>query len=603
MSGELNRIIESFRNYKTSHILGAFEFGDGASNSRISDAKVRPGDSLPSGCGGAVCVVNDAEHPFYTITNLIWSYEYSNNYEKSSTFCHGSMMLADTAGSSFSDFVKKNVCDVLNTSIGNLTFNLTTTITGVNADEQEETVQLKPLIFKITDISSTNSASGRLYTIYFTLDYNSTIFNPNLSKFSRVTVSTSEGDPANVSDFIGSSAASSSYGSREAANRPIRDNRSNNVRPMINLDDLTKSINNSLNQNVEPTKQVIQTILSSYNDSHGGKVETKDTTPIPIEYEIDLDEKYKTSVIDNRNLIFEQIKLDQETPGISSVSFPDEIWLNDIYEECLKMSSALGEDAKKGFTYRLATTTFRDCSNKIKNKTFIKRIEQPHNESGVKDTGVGAEGNIDPLTYDFQKEQLSDVKIFGLNSTNMPAFSFDFNENTKSNPNSAVYQGDREYTQYTRTFENRDFFLAKSSGLRVSSNKLNSGLEKPEDAAAFDYLEFRGKKEQTSTITISTRGNPDLYNDLARSPLAVYGKNPDGATHYQFPELLPMYARVKIDIKSDTDRDKVENSDPMLIEQRLFYYDGFFHIVSVVNHINASTFTQKLILARTDDIF
>ena len=277
--------------------------------------------------------------------------------------------------------------------------------------------------------------------------------------------------------------------------------------------------------------------------------------------------------------------------------------LNDVYEEALKMSSSLGEDAKKGFTYRIATTSFRDCSDKIKNKTFIKRVQQPHNELGVKDTGVGAEGNIDPLFFDFQKRNLEDVVIFGLNNTSLPAFSFKFNEETNSNPDSAVYQGDREFTQYTRTFDNREFFGAKFSGLRIASSKLNAGLEKPELAAAFDFLEFRGKKEQTTTVTLSTRGNPDFYNDLARSPLAVYDKNPDGATHYQFPELLPMYAKLRIDIKADTDRDKVENSDPMLIEQGAFYYDLFFHIVSVVYHIDASTFTQKLILARTDDIF
>lgn len=603
MSGELNRLIEGFRNYKTSHILGAFEFGDSVANSRITDTEARPGDPIRSGCGGAICVVNDATHPFFSITNVMWSYEYSNSFEKSSTFCHGSMMIADTAGSSFSDFLKKNVCDVLNTSLGNITFNLTTTISGANKEEQRDDILLKPLIFKITDITSTNAISGRLYTIYFTLDYNSTIFNPNLSKFSRLTVSTSEGDPSNVSDFIGASAASQTYASRESANRGVRENRRNNVRPMINLDDITKSISNSMNQNVEPSKQIIQNILSSYIDSHGGKVESKDVKPIPLEYEVDLDDIYKTHVLDNRNLIFEQVQLDQEAPGLSSICFNDEIVLNDVYEEALKMSSAVGQDAVNGFTYRLATTSFRDCSNKIKNKTIIKRVEQPHNELGVKDTGVGAEGNIDPLFYDFQRQSLSDVKIFGINTTNLPAYSFDFNESTKTNPNSLIYQGDREYTQYTRSFENRDFFQSKFSGLRIASSKLNAGLENPEAAAAIDYLEFKGKKEQTTTVSILTRGNPDLYNDLARSPLAVYNRNPDGAVHYEFPEVLPMYAKLRIDIKGDTDRDKVENFDPMLIEQGVFYYDSFFHIVSVVNVIDASTFTQKLVLARTDDIF
>lgn len=596
MYGPLKTKLDDFTFITVKHFLTAFQYGDPASNKRVIDIEAKPGDSVATdSCGGAICIVNEFKHPFFSINDIEWVYEYSDSYNKTNSLSYGMMLISDTAGMSFQDFLKNNVAEVLGRSVGHLTFNLTSTLTAATIDGAEEKIELKPLIFKISDITESSGKYGRLQSVYFTMDYNSTILLPQLNNIPRMTVSSSDGDASTISNFVGSSAASSPYSARNAANTPARAAKLRNVPTMGNLRELTDSVCSSINEKMQPSKQILQTLLGEINQGHSPKVLNLNSEELPLEYKIQLDPEYQGYIVDNRNLPFEQPKIDQDTPGITGITFANTPSVSNLYNYCMKMSKKVGDDVIEGFAYRINTVSILGCNDKIENTTRIKKIVIPRNEVGLKDTGDGAEGNIFPIEYFHQKSGLKDTNIFKTHSTNNPHVDFEKIEVVSGSGNAAISLGDREDLLYKRGIEARDFFKAKSSGNFVTTRNNSIGLEDP---VSYDNIDIK-KIEQYSNLVIETRGNPDFYNDLARSPHAVVSQDADGATHYEFPELLPMYMKVIIEISKDADRDPSD----MLVNQETYYYTLYYHIVKVMNMITINGFSQKIFLARTDDIF
>jgi hypothetical protein len=103
-------------------------------------------------------------------------------------------------------------------------------------------------------------------------------------------------------------------------------------------------------------------------------------------------------------------------------------------------------------------------------------------------------------------------------------------------------------------------------------------------------------------------GNPYLMSDVNRNPGMVVSDE-DGVVHYYpKPETNPMYVKLRIFQRSQTD---VNDGDGGVGEENekipeFFYYDGYYHVARVVNSFGqvagARSFYQHLILKRGDTL-
>jgi hypothetical protein len=126
-----------------------------------------------------------------------------------------------------------------------------------------------------------------------------------------------------------------------------------------------------------------------------------------------------------------------------------------------------------------------------------------------------------------------------------------------------------------------------------------NGLENAKSAGNIKNMVDPYTYTQTSEYELVIRGNPTILSDFNRNPVDIVNGDAGNVFNYPRPEFEPAYVRLTIFQKSQALND--ESNIP-----EKFYYDGFYHLVRVVNMFGVikgqRSFYQKLYLRRTDDL-
>jgi len=162
-------------------------------------------------------------------------------------------------------------------------------------------------------------------------------------------------------------------------------------------------------------------------------------------------------------------------------------------------------------------------------------------------------------------------------------------------PGRTAYGGEREPITGERE-RDRKFFQSGFSGFRAKvENHKTLSVEYPKELANSIKKRYRMQSLQESIFSISIHGNIDLLNDTMRKPTLAAASSHSKAVHYQLPEILPWYAKLKIYL----DRNFEDIAGP---ESVLFYHKEWMHIMKITSVIEGTYFYQTLTLARSEDI-
>ena len=599
-------ILSASNTFALSFMIVAFTHGEDACSAVLTKDMGLPGmQANLGGCGTAVVLVNELASSRINVSGFISDF---NFYSKNSTLttASGGNIILTSNGSFFIDDIFKQIEKITQMATSQLTFSMVVQIESAIEDGKFDTILSKPLIFHHTDLGTKTKSKNTkyIYNMNFVADFNTTAqtFNHSFLRRSTVTHSSGSGDRAIIPNDKG---INFSAQSKHAAYLFDRENRLEQYKPMVNIDDLASGLNKSLQDNTKKYQLQYQNWLGIINDGWNKRitdvVHTDIRDDIPIVYEYFIDEPYKNFIVNNRHLQFEQASKTQTDYGVRSLTFNDRDTFYDAYEVFFSLSTDMANHIKDGGFPKMCAPFIRMCDSKSHIKLITKKSHIPHNEIGVKDTGVGAENNLTQLEFFFsspiRNSDLTAYKIF---------YDFDIrlgfpdvegeSDETKIN---LGYREDVTVERGTGVKYWNTFF----SGNHVSGDVKFFSLESPNSGAIVGTACTTHVNQQNSSIIIETVGDLNLFNDICRNPLAVRNLSADSPKMYAFPEFSPMYAKIYSKIKPDGEPLPTENQiykTGKTMEDE-YYYVGYYHVTRVTHIFEKNTFKQQLTLARTDE--
>jgi hypothetical protein len=590
--------------YEPRHLLIAFDNAESACRFSIPDGSLlgKSGSEvpLPNDCGNAVVVINELVDRSYSIHDLEWSFDFFSPTTPNTTISGGNFTVADAKGNQFPSFLRR-VSKKLGIPLTRVSFYMMTVFRGRLANSTTSVnYPTKPLIINLTDTSAGFRDDGKsMFTLNFVMCYNTVAQLPNYSKLAQFTITNGKHNAMSRTPAIYSkSTGILSRAEADALNNPQRKARIEKTSPMRNLKDVFDGFNEELKQMRFTNKRQVQEFLSVIRPSSVKKIKVpepkrvKKGESLPITFKVDLDKAYHGYPVDNLNLMTEQTENGQGSTGISSMTVPPGSSVFSAVEELIKLSSRVGADVRKGYGFKTVMSSVIDCEGIVHNTINVKRYKIPKNKLGEPDTGPDKLGTVKALELRYMDGQ-SGLDVISLSFATSPSSDAQIlEEDSDDLKNDSLYaSSQREQLTFERA-DNSGF-----SGLRTNTNPRNYGLQKAGDALMVDTLKFRFGMAQNTLTTVTILGNPDLYSDLARCPLAVSKQEEDSPKLYRFPEYHPMYISLTVRIGNAGVNASTMGKD----DEEFWYHTYHYHLSGVTNRIFAGKFIQTLRLLSSDD--
>jgi hypothetical protein len=595
--------LNAFNATTVRHMLVAFKYTEDAEKTLITNTLGNPGETfVGSGCKGpGIVIVNEFNMSDFTVNMVRWTWDFYGPRTSTVGSCVGIIEIADRTGMHFVNFMRTKVCSVLDVSEGHIVFALRTFFIGQSLFPNGDGMLVgQPLIFNLTTlITDLSPKSGRFYSMSFVGASTTFAQLTPYSSISQMTVTHADGNLHK--EIPQPTVAVSGLKTRKQENdlqSKARTNRLNKSKPMRTLREVFSAFETELNQQKFTHAAQLQSWLQKVNDDYAVKIIPpiqKKKGQLPVDFVIHLDSAYNSYEVDNRNLPFEQPEQDQLKSGIRSISLKNSKNIFEAIERLMKLSQKVGQDAELSLPYffKVAISTIKTVANRYEIHVVIKRITVPVNTNAV-NTGPGA-GAVAPLEFVFQDPQYDDrdiIALVGKTTTDTAANVLEVQTQTS---NSRVVYGDREAITIERA-PNIDYFKSQFSGLRLPVNpEINGGLENAVNAARIDDCMNINIRQQSS-ISITINGNPNLLSDLNRLPSDVAKGKVGSANYYKFPELEPMYVKLKIYMKPQASLGLQTNQKV----DDVFYFQNYHHLFRITNSFVSGLFLQELELLRAD---
>jgi hypothetical protein len=611
---------DPYRDTSALFVLAAFSHTDTAENAEIPlDSNLNIGDDV----GGGVVIVNDARPTAFQIVDFVYEYNW-NSLETVTTLCSGSITVANRSNANFLNFLQEEVVDRLETSLENVSFALRVfwrASTGEGADQTPTVIGTEKLIFSVPDISHT----FELNQSYFILSV-LPLFNAKgqLSNYANIYNMNITHEDGNLHDEIPTpdpaGGAIKPRGEEDAEKLSPREERIEKSKPMITLGDVADALEIELMERTKDKihKGQLQEWLAVVRDDFEDKL---DKPPIqekylPIDYHVEFEDGYDGYLIDNRSLLFEQPEQEQGEPGIRVIPTKTGETIVSLINRIMGLSKQVGTDSIEGKNFKIATPWRRlEGGDIIKYNIIVKQYTKAKN-SMDEDTGPGdGESAVSPLSGEGIPGPPSPLTLFFNSNENMDANKLhgkisrnDSLDVTEENPPTADGRvstgGDREQITAERE-KDEEFFGAGFSGHRAfisTSDVLH--VEYPIELANKYKSVLPAQSIQDARMTITIKGNPDLYSDLLRNPSDVANVDPGNVNMYQFIEYYPLYCKLVIRYPSGQDQESSEDElgPEKETDADQFYHVNNMHMYRVVNRILSGRFTQTIDLLRSDDL-
>lgn len=605
MSQPVNPLAK-FSRYQVQHVLLAFSNTEAACQYSFPPFFAgKCGDALTGlQSGSGYVIVNETKDPSYRIKDLVWSFDFFSPIASNTTISAGSFTIADARGNQFPSFLRRTA-KRMGVAETRITFYLQTVFTGdVESTGTIEQYSSKPLIFQITDTASGfRDKVANLFTFNFVFLYNTVAQLPQYSALSQFTVTNSENSPARsvpspsvVNKGIVSRAEEDRLRSRERSARMERS------RPMRNLEQLFNGFQAELKEMRYAHRAQLQELMSIIRPSEKKKLKTpkpkraKEGVGLPIDYNVEIDERFSQYPVDNRNLISEQTEIKQNSAGIESITLPAGSTIYSAVDDLMKTASNVGRDIRAGLGYKTVVSTEFDAEGVMRNSIRVNQYQIPRNKEGVIDTGDNADSRVRPFELKYMDGEES-ADVFSLSFASSPTVNFSILEDDADDigEGKAFSSSQREQISFERS-DTDDFMKDGYSGLRVTSDPVNGGLESSINGVAVDIHRHHMNIVQGTLSIAKIAGNPDLYSDLARNPRDVAEGRSSGARLFRYPEMHPMYLKLRVRIgKTPVSADKGQN------DEEYWYHTYNYHLSGVTNSIIGGQFVQTLRLLSTDD--
>jgi len=628
------------------HILVAFKYAEDAFDVKeFNPQGVTVGGSV-EGVGPNMVVINEFTDQRFSIPEAIWDFDFTPCIGVSTSTSVGKLVVADRfVPYNFIGYLQREVLSHLNKdasgaknlmSLSHATFMLKTiftvdesTVDSLGDDVRSpDTVRINPFFFNIDSIESVpevGSITPHTHILHVMGASNTTGLLRSFSSVFQMNITHKEDTiHTKIPRGTGTGSTLRFREQEDQENNQKRKDRMDLSKPMTSLKDIFEGFEADLNQLKYTHQGQLQEWLEEINVSHLHKItgsikQTKEPSPeqLPISYKIDLDPLYDDYQIDNRNMPFEQPNIPQNENGIRVFPVRPGVHILDLISDIMLLSKQIGVDAIKitPKTFKVTVTAIRKRTNEIGYEINIKirRYDIPRNgiihgktiaDNIVVDKGPGEAG--DNALHFFLNDPLEgDVDVVAFKShINYDSGDNMLEEQVEASGTNIVY-GDREQATAERNLT-VPFFQSIYSGIRpMVGSYIIDGLESAQQAGNVVNLMDRYTYTQTTDYELVILGNPFLLSDINRNPKDVVNDE-DGVVHYYpKPEVNPMYLRLTIFEKSQTDPVEGAGEENEDIPER-FYYDGHYHIARIVNKFGiiggGRSFYQNLILKRGDTL-
>ena len=603
------------------HILVAFKFAEDAFNTTSFDMQgALVGKPAPGASGPNIVVVNEMIDQTYTIPQAIWDFDFAPNIGVSTSTSVGKIVIEDKiVPYGFLNFLHEKVLSYFvglgPMSLSHATFMLKT----VFETDDASLIMPEPYYFNIDSIESLTQTIRTAPTrhVLYTIGAANTLgVLRSFSSLFQMNITHKDG---NLHDTIpegdGTILSLDTRAIENAANTSKRKDRADLSKPMTTLKDIFEGLEADLNQLKYANKAQLQQWMREVRTDSVDKIivvpkQTKKPDPdqLPIDYVIDLDPKYQSYSIDNRNMPFEQPDVLQDNKGVRV--FPERTGtvIIELISSIMMLSKQVGEDAidDKPKTFKTTITATRKTSDRYEVNIKIRKYDIPRDdiihkaEPGhtVKDTGPGVNPSSTSLHFFVNAPEPRDQDVLEFNSHLNYTVNDKMLEKQSDAEGAGIVYADREQGTAERR-PSLSFFETMYSGVRsMIGSYTNDGLESAQRGGDILNLMDRYTYLQTTDYIMSIHGNPYLLSDVNRNPSDVVADS-DGVKHYYSkPETNPMYLKLTIYLKSMA-------ADDNPIPER-FYYDDYYHITRVINIFGVvggpRAFTQNLLLKRNDDL-
>lgn len=602
-----------FDTHNVRHVLVGFQFSKDADEYKFTRNMGTEGTTVAGGCGAGVIIVNELSGTRFSIEYAEWEYNFYSILDGMATSNIGQISIVENIPFTFMDFLYKNVLPKLgDVSLSHVAFALKTYFIGSVGTGPEEIVAGNQYVFNVSNIVSNVATNAQQPSehIMMTMGISQTVGQlPSYSNLYQMTLTHKDGELhkkiPTPDPVIGGLQLRSV---EDGAKYPKRTERIDKSKPMKTLQDIFEAFEVELDEQKHTHKGQLQQWMRNIRDDHVDKIKVppkqlkqKDADPLPMVYHVDLDDKYKSYIVDNRNIPHEQPEQDQTIKGIRVIGTDTSTTIVKMVENLLTLSKKIGEDANKPIPEipKVSISVVRECDKKQHVYVIIKKIKQPVNKQGL-NSGPG-EGAIKPLTF-YVNNIEKDREIISINTK----FSYQTGDNVleehTDDYNANIVYGNREQVTFERK---RDvpFFETMFSGNRMIGGAKCNSTEFGDLSCSLDGLE----NKQRTFYTVTMYGNPHLLNDVNRKPSEVANKTAGEANYYMFPEYYPMY--MKLIVYQDAYKEQGGNPKDEDWLQPVHDFTNFYHISKVRNIFNKSTssdvamrgFVQKLEIRRTDE--
>lgn len=595
--------LSKFSTYRISHLLIAFDNSEAAANFVPPVTGVGLcGAEVKVPVGKAYVVINENEDVTFNIKDIRWSYDFYSPLTPNTTISAGGFTVVDGMGNQFPSFLRK-ISKKLKVAESKITYYLLSTVSGNVAGKiSTETVQMKPLIFQIVDTATGfRQGMNNLFSFNFVFLYNSLAQLPQYGSLSQFTITNSENSPARTLPSVPSLSGIVSRAENDRNKSGLRQSRLNQSAPMRTLNDLFKGFEAELKDMTYPHNGQLQAFMRSVRPSSVDKLKTPKPTRtkrgegLKLDYNVKLDDTYLQYPVNNRNLMTEQVEMNQTSPGIESMTLPSASTLYSGVDALMKTSAKTGKDVADGFGYKTVVASVYTPEGVLRNTIRVAKYKIPRNKEGSLDTGKHAEGAVKPLELAYME---GPGEIFGISFATAPNSDISVLEEEASSIERDKPFASSQIEQITFERGDTDDFMRNGfAGLRSLADPVNYGLESAISGAQVDALKYRFAVAQSTLTVVNMAGNSDLYSDLARNPLAVAEGRDDGARLYKFPEVYPMYMKLRVRIAHSQAVGHTRNVDA----DQFWYHTYHYHLTGVTNSISGGRFIQTLRLLSADD--
>jgi len=608
MNIDLNPLSE-YHNYTIYHILVAYQYSrDAYTTPLVENIGPTGTEFVGKECGGkCVVLINEFTSQQANVDYCETDWSFFSPVTSRTTSYVGAMEIVDRSGFLFAETLKQ-FTQKLDTSVHHLTMAWKPVFVCKKPETSvTDVIHVNPLHFHVTKFSQNVSGDySKSYHFEFAAAYNTHGMAPQFAKLYQTTITTSEGNVINSNPTpIGATSGIKSTRAEDSAKLTLRKSRLEKTKYMKTIGDMLKGLETTLDNQKANHKKQLQRFLSIIRDEYVDKIRTakQERGELPLDYSIEVDDYYKGKKINNRNLPFEQVEIDQRIPGVSSITVPNGTSIHSAIDMIMRMSTEVAQDYEHdpATTYKTTITTNRECSGQYKIHTKVKKYVAAYNSTEGTDSGPG-NGVIGQniIQYEYQDRENRDNNLISVSYASLPEYKLNALESVEEQQDTQDVYGNREQISVERFGKVKNFFSRGFTGLRSLTGMFtNNGLENP--TAMSNVTNFR-EHQQTSYV-LKIVGNPHLFNDINRNPLDVVSNTEvDGVGKYIIysnVETDPMYVKLKIHLTGSTVLGHTD--DTPLTPLGTFYYDGHLHLYKINNVFTPGAFFQHLTCGRTEE--